>query len=96
MHGFLETEHAKLCEVSADEAHVPESKCEENEVEFLGEWRTKTPAEADKELHRLEKLAAQRDGMHFNAVKRAWMGKRMNILKQLRRVRRPPAVKAEL
>lgn len=52
MHGFLETEHAKLCEVSADEAHVPESKCEENEVEFLGEWRTKTPAEADKELHR--------------------------------------------
>ncbi len=90
MHAFLEGEHAKLCEVSPDEAHVPESKCHADEIEYLDEWRSKAPAEADKELHRLEKLAAQRDGMHFTGAKRAWMGKRMNLLKQLRRVRRPP------
>jgi len=91
MHTFLESEHAKLCEISADETHVPDSKCDEHEIAFLDEWRGKDPVEADKELHRLEKLAAQRNGMQLTAIKRSWMGKRMNLLKQLRRVRRPKA-----
>jgi hypothetical protein len=69
---------------------VPTSPCNEQEKAFINEWRVKAPEEAERELARLEKISSSRE-VDFGARKREWMGMRINILKQLRAVRRPKA-----
>ena len=98
MHAHLEAERAKLCLLDPAKGKLqPGPACGEDEQKFLDVWREKTPDEALTELLRLENVVSNRE-VTFGASKRAWMGKRINLLKQIRVAHRPPPdeLKADL
>ena len=68
---------------------------EEEERTFLSQWQERGGDAAGAELDRLEKIAATRE-VTLGASKRVWMGRRINLLKQLRMRLRPEAPKVEL
>jgi hypothetical protein len=94
MNQFLQEEEAKLCVLS--EELEPSEACADEERSFLLTWKDKGAEAAEVELTRLETIMASRE-VTFGASKRAWMGRRINILKQLRMANRPPdSTKSEL
>lgn len=92
MDAFLQAEAAKICSVSQDLKLEPSEACSKAEAEFLAEWRSKSAAEVETELERLEKISAAHE-VSFGEKVREWMGRRINVLKQLRssRTPRPPS-----
>jgi len=95
MDTFLEAENAKLCLITEDDAMEPNEQCGDDERKFLQTWKGRGGDAVGVELERMEKIAATRE-VSFGASKRAWMGKRINILKQLRFINRPAEGKTEL
>ena len=98
MHGFLEKERTKLCLLDPDADRLqPGPACGEDEQRFLSQWHDQTAEAALAELLRLETIVSNRE-VTFGASKRSWMGKRINLLKQIRAHHRPPeeGLKVEL
>ena len=83
MDEYLEMEKAKLCLISEDGRMEPNDQCGEDERKFLRLWKDKGSDQVLAELERLEAIFATREVL-FGASKRMWMGKRINLLKQLR------------
>jgi len=92
MHEYLQAEASSLCLLDGLE---PGEACTEEDKKFLAQWRQRDAKAAEEELLRLEKIASSKE-VFFGASKRAWMGRRINILKQVRAANRPPELKAEL
>ena len=89
MDAYLEEQQATLCLISEDAALEPNEQCGEDQKKFLATWKQKSGEAVQEELDRLEKIQATRE-VNFGATKRAWMGKRVNVLKQIRFVQMGP------
>jgi len=87
MVAYINDELAKFCLLD-ESGEATGEQCTDSDRSFLRNWREKNQEDAETELLRLEHISANREVV-FGASKRAWMGRRITLLKQLRASRRP-------